>query len=266
MRRTALALTLALGGVAYAGEAHGASLRGSPASMVEQNTVAKDHGLDFYRTPADIRAAVDKGELVPLEANEDYAVADFVRFPYVRPELKIFVERLSQQYREACGQRLVVTSATRPSNGQPSNAHQLSVHPAGMALDLRVSDRAACRSWLENALLGMERRGLLNGIRENRPPHYHVAVYPEPYMAYVRERMAEEPAVVAVEEAVAADEAAPMLLAAGMVDGGGTGSNGGLMTLVALILLVPLGTGLLVDRLGRRGSAEPALLTAPRAN
>jgi hypothetical protein len=146
--RKILGLTLIAGGAMLAAplsEANAASLRGSPAAMVEQNRVAKDHGLAFFRTPDDIRTAVSRGELEELTGNDDYAVADFVSFPYLQPAVKLFVERLAAQYREACGQKLVVTSAVRPSSGQPRNAHALSVHPAGMAVDLRVSDRASCR-------------------------------------------------------------------------------------------------------------------------
>jgi hypothetical protein len=184
-----LALTMTGAGTAMA---NAPSLRGSPAAMVQQNRVAKDHSLTFYRTAAEIRTAVARGDLVELQGNENYDVADFVRFPYLQPEGLLFVERLSAQYREACGQKLVVTSAVRPTTGQPSNSHRLSVHPAGMAVDLRVSDRASCRSWLESALLGMEARGVLNGIREFHPPHYHVAIFPDQYRAYAEERMALE--------------------------------------------------------------------------
>jgi hypothetical protein len=194
-RMTVAAMVLAVFGAgAVPAEAKSPSLRGLPAQMVEQNQVAKSHGLAFYRTSAEIHEALASGALVELRGNENYDVADFVRHPYAHPVAALFVERLSAQYREACGQKLVVTSAVRPSNGQPRNSHALSVHPAGMALDLRVSDRASCRSWLENALMGMERRGVLNGIRERHPPHYHVAVYPEQYLAYAAERMQHEPA------------------------------------------------------------------------
>jgi hypothetical protein len=193
-RLTTAALALALlGGGATAAEAKSASLRGSRAQMVEQNQVAKTHDLAFYRTTEDIRAAVTRGDLLELRGDANYDVADFVRHPYAHPAAVLFVERLAAQYHEACGQKLVVTSAVRPSNGQPRNAHELSVHPAGMALDLRVSDRAACRAWLEDTLMDMERRGLLNGIREHHPPHYHVAIYPEPYIAYATEQMKHEP-------------------------------------------------------------------------
>jgi hypothetical protein len=182
---------------AAATELSAASLRGSPAAMVEQNSVARQHGLTFYRNAQQIHAAVERGDLVKLEGNLHYAVADFVSFPFLEPATHLFVERLAAQYFAACGQRLVVTSATRPTSGQPRNAHRLSVHPAGMAVDFRVSDRASCRSWLESALLGMESSGLINGIREFHPPHYHVAVYPGAYMAYAEPRMLEEAALAA---------------------------------------------------------------------
>jgi hypothetical protein len=42
--------------------AEAASLRGSRAAMIQQNHVAKDHGLTFFRTTADIRAAVESGD------------------------------------------------------------------------------------------------------------------------------------------------------------------------------------------------------------
>jgi hypothetical protein len=220
MVRLVPVLAVTLGGLgAGAAEAAAASLRGSPAAMKQQNLVAKQHELAFYRTSADIHAAVARGELVELTGNEDYAVADFVRHPFVHDAVRVFVERLSAQYRAACGQQLVVTSAVRPSNGQPSNAHALSVHPAGMAVDLRVSDRAECRAWLEDALLTMERAGVLNGIREHHPPHYHVAVFPEPYLVYAAEQMAAEPPPVAAapEPAVASDVGAAVMAAHPMV-------------------------------------------------
>ena len=37
-----------------------------------------------------------------------------VSFPFARPEVELFVQRLSGQYRRACGEQLVVTSLTRP--------------------------------------------------------------------------------------------------------------------------------------------------------
>ena len=43
----------------------------------------------------------------------------------------------------------------------------------------------ACRSWLENVLLSLEKTGVLEATRESRPPHYHIALFPRPYARYV---------------------------------------------------------------------------------
>jgi hypothetical protein len=255
----ALALVVPAGMTTYA-DAREASLRGSPASMIQQNSVAKDHGLSFHRTASDIRAAVERGELVELEGNEDYAVANFVSHPFLQPAAKLFVERLAADYRAACGQQLVVTSAARPSSSQPRNAHQLSVHPAGMAVDLRVSDRASCRSHLEATLLELERKGVLNGIRENRPPHYHVAVYPEQYMDYVAPLLAAEAEARAIAEAEAAalataeaERAAEAAAAeAAALAAASTGTRAPLVATIMLLLAIPVGRAIRDRRRGDR--------------
>ena len=193
-----LTLTLTAAPAARADEAPSSSLRGSPASMVRQNRVAKENHYSFLRDAAEVRRMAENGFLVRLEGNDDYRMAK-VGYPYARPVVETFVERLAGQYREACDERLVVTSLTRPLSSQPRNAHDLSVHPAGMAVDLRISRKAECRAWLEETLLSLEKRGLLDVTREKSPPHYHVAVFPDAYGAYVsrlREAV-EEPAEAA---------------------------------------------------------------------
>lgn len=160
------------------------SLRGSSASVERQYTVAVRHDFTFLRTSQDIRRFVELGLLVPLTGDANYQMSA-VSFAYARPQVRTFVERLAAQYNAACGEPLVVTSLTRPATRQPRNASDESVHPAGMAVDLRVSNRAACRRWLERTLLSLEARQLVESTRERNPAHYHVAVFPMPYEAYV---------------------------------------------------------------------------------
>lgn len=160
------------------------SLAGSKASMVRQSRVARQHDYSYLRTSSQVHEFARRGLLVRLSGNSDYRVAD-VSFPYARPQVKTFVERLGKQYRNACGERLVITSLTRPTTRQPRNASPLSVHPTGMALDLRRSGRPACRAFLEKTLLTLEGRDVLEATRENHPPHYHVSLFPEPYMRYL---------------------------------------------------------------------------------
>jgi LysM repeat protein len=59
-----------------------------------------------------------------------------------------------------------------------------------MAIDVRRSSSRACRSWLESVLLSLELTGVLEATRENYPPHYHIAVFPQPYARYVANQAA----------------------------------------------------------------------------
>lgn len=160
------------------------ALKGSRTAMRKQNSVAQNQDYSFLRTSTDVRRFVEKGLLVPVKSSSYLKLAD-VSFPYTRPAVKTFVDRLAPQYKEACGEKLVVTSLTRPLSRQPRNASDLSVHPAGMALDLRTSRRSSCRRWLESTLLSLESKGVLEATRERRPAHYHVAIFPVAYLNYV---------------------------------------------------------------------------------
>ena len=166
------------------------TLRGSSRSLNLQNRQARAHDFSFLESSARVRRFVELGLLVPVCGNSDYEVHQ-VSFPYARSESRLFIERLSKQYLQSCGERLVVTSLTRPLNRQPGNASSQSVHPTGMALDLRRSNVRACRIWLERVLLSLEGQGVLEATRESRPPHYHIALFPQPYVEYVDQLVAQ---------------------------------------------------------------------------
>ncbi len=168
-----------------AGAADAQGLRGSRTSMDRQNHQAMLHDFTFMRDGKHVSRFVRAGLLVRLRGNRDYVLKD-VSYPYARPEVKLFTERLAAQFRAACGEQLVVTSLTRPQTAQPRNASPRSVHPTGMAIDLRRHNKPSCRSWLERILLSLEERGVLEAAAEKHPPHYHVALFPRPYAAYVR--------------------------------------------------------------------------------
>ena len=165
------------------------SLSGGRRVMQEQYAKGEEYDYTPLRDAAHVKRFVELGLLVPVPGNADYRLHE-VSFPYARPEAKLLVERLARQYRNACGEQLVVTSLTRPLNRQPPNSSRYSVHPRGMAVDLRRSNSRACRSWLEDVLLYLEASGTLDVTRERRPPHYHIAVYTREYVAYV-ERLTE---------------------------------------------------------------------------
>lgn len=161
------------------------SLRGSPRSLDIQNQMARLHDYSYIVTPAQLERFVAAGYLVPVRGNADFRINSGVSYPYARKTVQTFLARLGNQYRSACGEQLVVTSLTRPKTRQPRNASSESVHPTGMAIDLRRSRRSQCRAWLERVLLSLEQQGVLEATREYWPPHYHIALFPEPYETYV---------------------------------------------------------------------------------
>lgn len=161
------------------------SLQGSTASLDIQNRIARQHDFTYIDTPSRVEYFATQGWLVRVRATSDLRLDSEVSYPYARPEVDLFLRRLGSQYRAACGERLVVTSLTRPTSRQPRNASDRSVHPTGMAIDLRYSTNRNCRSWLEGVLSSLERQGVLEATRERSPVHYHVAIFPAQYAAYV---------------------------------------------------------------------------------
>lgn len=160
------------------------TLRGSRSSMEHQHGHAVNHGYQFAHTSRDVDDMIQLGNLQRVRPTPTMAIHN-VSYPYLQPAVKTLVERLSAQYYNACGEKMTVTSMTRPIARQPSNAATDSVHPTGMAFDLRVPSNSRCRRWLEQTLLSLEGSRVLDVTRERRPPHYHVATFPEPYQAYL---------------------------------------------------------------------------------
>lgn len=177
------------------------SLRGSRASINRMYHEAVEEGFTFFETPASVRRQVEAGRLVRLEPDGDFTLHR-VGYPYVRPATRTFVERLASQYHAACGERLIVTSAVRPATRQPANSADRSVHPTGMAIDLRKPNAGKCRTWLRTVLLELEDTGVLEATEEHAPPHFHVAVFPTKYARYAAARSREDESVQLAAKAV----------------------------------------------------------------
>lgn len=190
--RQSLALLLFLSLSGSATVLAGQSLRGSNSSLDIQNRMARQHDFTYISDSRQVERFVDGGYLVRVQGDANFRLDNEVSFPYARREVQTFLRRLGRQYRSACGEQLVVTSLTRPQTRQPRNASDRSVHPTGMAVDLRRSNHSPCRAWLESVLLSLERQGVLEATRERFPPHYHVAIFPEPYDDYVARLTATE--------------------------------------------------------------------------
>ena len=190
MQKKLVLALLTTAAVAITTPAFAQSLKGSPASMNRQNQEAVRYGYSFLENAQAVTQFVDRGHLVKVTPSRYMDLHD-VSYPYARPAVKTFLDRLGAQYTAACGEKMTITSLTRPLNRQPANASAASVHPTGMAADLRVPRDSKCRSWLERTLLSLEGTGVIDVTRERNPPHYHVAVFTQSYEQYVAAQTAE---------------------------------------------------------------------------
>ena len=167
------------------------------ASVERMYDYAVKDGLTFYETTNAVQWAAARGELVQMRSDHGYALRR-VTFPYVRPATLAFVERLSDDYDQKCGEPLIVTSGVRPESRQPRNSSTRSVHPTGMAVDLHKPTKSACLAWLRRELLALEGTGVIEATEEHHPAHFHVAVFADEYMRFARIQDADRPTVMIV--------------------------------------------------------------------
>ena len=208
MKRYAVIVAALLVASATNRTARASDLYGSRLSMEKQHAVAVDLDYDFAMTASQIAEVVAHGDLDKVEANADFEMSG-VSFPYAQPAVRQFIERLAAEYHAATGQLLVVTSLTRPVSMQPANASPLSVHPAGMAVDLRIPSTRAARAWLSQHLLKFEEGGILDVTLERHPAHLHVAVFPDDFESYFAKqdslaarRSVREPVTIVAQEVI----------------------------------------------------------------
>jgi hypothetical protein len=173
----ALAAAVAAAALALAApRAAGAqTLRGSRSAVDRAYDYARRRGIPFSRSRGDVERQARAGQLVRLGGSSNYRLRG-VAHPYVRRDTRTLLTDLAARYRVACGEQLVVTSAVRPTSTRLPNSVLKSVHPTGIAVDLR-SPRGRCRPWLRDELLTLERRGLIDATEERRPAHFHVIVF-----------------------------------------------------------------------------------------
>lgn len=218
--------------------------------MKQQHEIAVDEDLTFSRKASQVKHLVDSGGLVTVEGNQDFALSG-VSFPYARPEILLFIQHLATRYHADNGEKLIVTSLVRPTDLQPRNAHKLSVHPAGMAVDFRIPSTASERSWLEKALLGLENAGVLDVTREHTPPHYHVAVFPAEYVAYAdaheKDEALAKPLDISAIEVIPVPPALPV-----MGSNDREGSEAIVLTVVTILTLMLIGIAPYLSRGNRQ--------------
>jgi hypothetical protein len=174
MRHSHLLAAAAAAALLAARPAGAQTLRGSPSSVERAYDTAVSRGLTFHRSAATVQRAVKEKTFVRL-TGAGYRL-NRVALPYVLPATRVVLEELAAAYWRACGERLVVTSAVRPVGFRLTNGNARSVHPTGLAFDLR-SPHGRCRTWIRRRLLAMEREGRVDATEERFPAHFHVVVY-----------------------------------------------------------------------------------------
>ena len=156
------------------------SLRGSKASVEKMYDFAQRYRYPFYLTPTTLDDAIARGKLVPLTGDENYELTRGVGFSYATVEAREFITQFAPQYLAACGAPLTVTSAARPMSRQPRNANPHSVHPTGIAVDIRRPFPGPCLTWVRGALAQLEAQGIVEATEEHHPVHLHLAVLRAP--------------------------------------------------------------------------------------
>jgi hypothetical protein len=154
------------------------TLRGSRGAVERAYSHALKRGLAFTSSRRDVERRAKAGHLVRLGGSPNYRLKG-VALPYALPDTRAMLAHLASRYRRQCREPLVVTSALRPTSVRLPNSVAKSVHPTGLAFDLRAP-RGRCRPWLREELLSLERRGLVDATEERRPAHFHVIVYRAP--------------------------------------------------------------------------------------
>ncbi len=180
------------------------SLRGTRQSQLVQNKRADRDHLSRMTDQKTLERFKRLELVVPVSPNtKDYYIhAIPAQYRYLRPWSKLFLDRLSSQFRRRFGRPLRVTSLTRTSayqnnlarrNGNAAAAvgEKRSSHLTGASLDIsKKGMTGAQQRWLRNVLASIKAKGYLFAVEEFYQPNFHVMVYrnyPE-YVAMLQAR------------------------------------------------------------------------------
>ncbi len=166
------------------------SLVGGEVSSSEQQYRYAEQSGAVIITSDNFDELVRSGGLVKLEGPNIRLMSTRV-IQYVIPSTRDFVLQLAYEFgQQGCGE-LVVNDALRVAgNRMPSAASSFSVHPRGMAVDIRVNGIGErCETWMNTYLLQNEAEGKVDATREHWKvvrgqrvpnPHFHLVVPLQP--------------------------------------------------------------------------------------
>lgn len=164
-------------------------------SLLLQNAEVDKLHLARVQNDREMRELVQNGELTPIQSGSALRVNVPSNRAYLRPWANAALIDLSQDFYGTFGAPLTVDSAVRTvqfqrrlrrwnRNAAPDRGPRASVHPAGIAFDLKRRGLSRAQvQWLEWRLFVLRTRGLVIIEEENRHPCLHVVVsgaYPGP--------------------------------------------------------------------------------------
>lgn len=173
------------------------ALRGSPAALVKQNTIADQYALSRIRDDVVLKNFIKEGILVALpQETEIFRLAVEARLRYTRPWTKEFLERFSVEFLHTFDRRLKITSLVRTerdqkrlvragiSDARGESDDRRSPHLTGAAFDIskRLADNRQMSQieaeWVCEKLRFWEQEGFVEAIHEPHNNHFHVMVFP----------------------------------------------------------------------------------------
>jgi hypothetical protein len=166
-------------------------LRATRSSQLVQNQRADEDRLsrmeDSSMTERFVRLKLL--EPVPTKTSAYYLHAVREDNRYLRPWTKLFLSRLSSQFRARFGKPLRVTSLLRTAEYQRSlqrrngnaasdDGPKRSAHLTGASLDIsKKGMTGAERLWLKNVLSSLHNAGHIYAIEEFQQPVFHILVH-----------------------------------------------------------------------------------------
>jgi hypothetical protein len=153
---------------------------GKRATMAEQAYYyARAYGFDLTYSSDEFWAMVNRGMFVHIKSSPDIPLKVIFGTPFVLPSTARFTRRLAYAYSEGgCGD-LYVTGGGRFRTFR--NSSEFSVHPAGMAVDIRIRGLSEdCKQLLYRELYQAEADRVADVTEERWPAHLHVVVIPPP--------------------------------------------------------------------------------------
>ena len=180
-----------------------ANLRADSKSQARQNQRADADRLSRMANDEMVARWTRLKLLVPIPAKtNDYYLHSLARQRrYLRPWAKLFLDRLSKQYRARFGRPMRVTSLLRTvsyqnnlrrrnANAAPATGPKASSHLTGACLDISKKGMTrAQQSWVRNVLLSLHGKGYLYAVEEFYQPVFHIMVHRK-YEDYVAQRLA----------------------------------------------------------------------------